>query len=113
MPRQASSRSKTLRLQVAGCENERPPGRRFGLRTKPVHCYRIAGLAVASEIELPGAIPAPHSPAPAVTVRAAAVPAALQDAAKKGATWQIAGERFLFQVPDVARFLLTVGREIL
>jgi len=78
-----------------------------------VHCYRIAGLAVASEIELPGAIPAPHAAAPAITVRAAAVPATLPDATKKGATWQIASERFLFQVPDVARFLLTGGREIL
>jgi hypothetical protein len=34
-------------------------------------------------------------------------------AGKKGATWQIAGDRFLFQVPGVARFLLRGGREIL
>jgi len=78
-----------------------------------VHSYRVAGLAVASEIELPGAIPAQPSRAPAVTVRAAPVPASLHDAAKKGVTWQIAGDRFLFQVPDVARFLLSGGREII
>jgi hypothetical protein len=78
-----------------------------------LHCYRVAGLTVASEIELPGAIPAQHMAAPAVTVRVAAVPADLSDAANKGTTWQIAGERFLFEVPDVARFLLTGGREIL
>lgn len=77
-----------------------------------LHCYRVAGLTVASEIELLGAIPAQHTSAPAVTVRAAAVPASLPDATKKGATWQIAGDRFLFQVPDVARFLLSGGREI-
>jgi len=41
------------------------------------------------------------------------VPASLDDASKKGATWQIAGDRFLFQVPGVARFLLRGGREIL
>ncbi len=78
-----------------------------------MHSYRVAGLAVASEIELPGAIPAQPASAPAVTVRAAPVPASLHDAAKKGATWQIAGDRFLFQVPDVARFLLSGGREII
>jgi hypothetical protein len=90
-------------------------GRRAGglARRSRLHCYRVAGLAVASEIELPGAIPAQPAAAVAVTVRAAAVPATLPDAAKKGATWQIAGERLLFQVPDVARFLLTGGREIL
>ena len=77
-----------------------------------MHSYRVAGLAVASEIELPGAIPARDVDLPTVTVRAAAVPASLPDATKKGATWQISGDRFLFQVPDVARFLLSGGREI-
>ena len=78
-----------------------------------MHCYRVAGLAVASEIELPGAIPARHVSAPAVTVRVASVPASLEDDTKRGVTWQIAGDRFLFQVPGVARFLLSGGREIL
>ena len=79
---------------------------------QPLHSYRVAGLAVASEIELPGAIPAQPAGTPDVTVRAAPVPASLDDASNKGVTWQIAGERFLFQVPGVARFLLTAGREI-
>jgi hypothetical protein len=78
-----------------------------------LHSYRVAGLAVASEIELPGAIPARHAGEPAVTVRVASVPASLEDASKRGVTWQIAGGRFLFQVPGVARFLLSGGREIL
>jgi hypothetical protein len=77
-----------------------------------LHSYRVAGLAVASEIELPGAIPA-HAGTADVMVRAAPVPANLDDADKKGVTWQIAGDRFLFQVPGVARFLLSAGREIL
>jgi hypothetical protein len=78
-----------------------------------LHSYRVAGLAVASEIELPGAIPAQHAGTADVMVRAAPVPANLDDASKKGVTWQIAGDRFLFQVPGVARFLLSAGREIL
>ena len=78
-----------------------------------MHSYRVAGLAVTSEIELPGAIPAQHAGNPDVMVRAAPVPASLDDAGKKGVTWQIAGDRFLFQVPGVARFLLSSGREIL
>lgn len=78
-----------------------------------MHSYRVAGLAVASEIELSGAIPARHVSAPAVTVRVAPVPTGLEDATKRGVTWQIAGDRFLFQVPGVARFLLSGGREIL
>ena len=61
-----------------------------------MHFYRVAGLAVASEIELPGAIPVAQTAEPAVTIRAVAVPAGLECAAKKGATWQIAGDRFLF-----------------
>ena len=78
-----------------------------------MHSYRVAGLAVASEIELPGAIPAQPASTPDITVRAAPVPASLDDASNKGVTWQIAGERFLLQVPSVARFLLSGGREIL
>jgi len=77
-----------------------------------LYSYRVAGLAVASEIELPGAISVERTGAPAVTIRAAAVPAVLPGAAKKGTTWQIAADRFLFQVPGVARFLLSGGREI-
>ncbi len=83
------------------------------LEGSPLHSYRVAGLVVASEIELPGAIPTREAGAPAITVRAAPVPAVLEDATKRGATWQIAGDRFLFHVPGVARFLLSGGREII
>jgi len=79
----------------------------------PLHLYHVAGLAVESEIELPGAIAVHGAGVAAITVRAAPVPAALQDATKRGATWQIAGDRFLLQVPNVARFLLRGGREIM
>ena len=78
-----------------------------------MHFYRVAGLAVASEIELPGAIAAARpAGAPDIVVRSGQVPAALEQASARGATWEIAGDKFLFRVPDVARFLLTGGREI-
>lgn len=78
-----------------------------------MHRYRAAGLVVESEIELPGTMPAPRAAAADVTVRVAPVPTGLHDAGKKGATWQIADGSFLLQVPGVARFLLSGGREIL
>ena len=75
--------------------------------------YRIAGLVVASEIELPGAIPVRSPDATAdITVRGGAVPEHLDTASARGPTWQISGTRFLLQVPGVARFLLSDGREI-
>jgi hypothetical protein len=78
-----------------------------------MHAYRVCGLTVRSEIDLPGLIAIPPSEtAPDVTIRKAAVPAELEGATDHGPTWQIAGDRFLFQIPGVARFLLTAGRDI-
>lgn len=79
-----------------------------------MHSYRVAGLGVASEIELPGAIAAAQPPgAPAdIVVRAGPVPDVLEQASARGPTWAIAGDKFLFRVPGVARFLLGGGREI-
>lgn len=77
-----------------------------------MHFYRVAGLTVASEIELPGAIAAAQTSAPDIAVRAGQVPEALPHASARGPTWEIAGDRFLFRIPNVARFLLTGGREI-
>lgn len=79
-----------------------------------MHSYRVAGLVVASEIELPGAIAAaPPAQAPLdISVRAGPVPESLPEASALGPTWEIAGDRFLFRIPDVARFLLTGGREV-
>ena len=47
-----------------------------------------------------------------VAIRRRPVPAALENASAAGATWQIAGDRFLLRIPGVARFLLSAGREI-
>jgi hypothetical protein len=75
--------------------------------------YRVAGLTVVSEIDLPGAIPADIGGAtPDIVVRAGAVPESLDNAGARGPTWAIAGARFLLAVPGVARFLLEEGRAI-
>ena len=70
---------------------------------------------MASELALPGLI-ALDSSGPQdvdVTIRAGDVPMALEKAEASGVNWQIAPDRFLFEVPGVVRILLTGGREIL
>jgi hypothetical protein len=74
--------------------------------------YRVAGLLVSSEFELPGLIAASLASPPDVAICRRPVPVTLEDAGAGGPTWQIAGGRFLLRVPGIARFLLTRGREI-
>jgi len=78
-----------------------------------VHSYRISGLSVASQMELPGAIEAPaNDHAPDITVRLEAAPAVLADAIAGGPNWEMAGARVLLRVPRVGRFLIEDGRRI-
>jgi hypothetical protein len=77
-----------------------------------VQFYRISGLSVASEIDLPGLIAGTPEPTPQVTIRRGPVPESLAEASVSGPTWQIAGGQFLMRIPDIARFLLNDGREI-
>ncbi|MEI9992439.1 MAG: hypothetical protein WDM86_20695 [Rhizomicrobium sp.] len=75
--------------------------------------YAIAGLRLGSEIELPGVIGSePQADAPDIQIRIGEVPERLSDAALSGPTWQIDRQRFLLRVPNVARFLVSDGREI-
>ncbi|MGC1778962.1 MAG: AAA family ATPase [Xanthobacteraceae bacterium] len=77
-----------------------------------MHFYQVSGLSVASEIELPGLITAAAGQPPEVTIRRGPVPDALPGATALGPTWQIAGKQFLMRIPDIARFLLKNGNEI-
>lgn len=78
-----------------------------------MHHYRISGLSVESEIALPGMIEPPETPAAFdVAVRCAEVPAELPDAVAEGPTWKLSADRVLIDVPGVARFLVSDGREI-
>lgn len=73
----------------------------------------MCGLAVYSEITLPGLAPIPHGQGTAdVTVREAQVPVGLLGASQRGATWEIADERLLLRIPGIARFLLTAGCDV-
>lgn len=77
-----------------------------------MHFYRVSGLAVASEIDLPGLIAGTPERAPQVTIRRGEVPESLPEPTASGPTWQIAGRQFLMRIPDIARFLLIGGSEI-
>jgi hypothetical protein len=78
-----------------------------------VHSYRISGLAVASQLELLGAIDAPaNDDAPDITVRLQSAPRTLAGGVAGGPNWEIAGEQVLLHVPRVARFLIEGGRHI-
>jgi hypothetical protein len=77
-----------------------------------VFSYRVSGLAVASEVDLPGLIPGDPAQVADVAIRRASVPMTLDDAEAIGPTWQRAGNRFLLRIPNIARFLLEDGRSI-
>jgi hypothetical protein len=76
------------------------------------YAYRISGLSVVSDLVLPGLAEVGDGTGTAVTIRAAAVPETLDDAAERGPSWEFAADRFLLCIPGLARFLLTRGREI-
>jgi hypothetical protein len=96
------------------------PGAHMTYERRSMYSYRISGLHVSSQFELPGAIPeAARTELADVTIRRRTVPATLEGAgpaalegADTGLTWQMAGEKFLLQVPRLARFLIAHGREI-
>ena len=78
-----------------------------------VHFYRVSGLLVSSQIDLPGLIANPvMNDTPDVTIRHNAVPHTLEGVTSKGPTWEIAGDQFLLRIIGIARFLVTGGRDI-
>jgi hypothetical protein len=77
-----------------------------------VQFYRVCGLSVASEIGLPGLIAGAPERTPQVRIRRGPVPEDLPEPSACGPTWQIAGKQFLLRIPDIARFLLNDGSEI-
>ncbi len=75
--------------------------------------YRIAGLSVHSQIALPGLIPLePKDGSAEIHIRRCPVPMKLPNPDTTGLTWAMAHNQFLLRVPDVARFLITDGREV-
>lgn len=74
--------------------------------------YRISGLSIASDIELPGAIGCTPDDNPDVTVRFGAVPRNLAQPTATGPSWERGGDTILLSVPRLARFLISGGSSI-
>lgn len=75
--------------------------------------YLICGLSVTAALPLPGvARVAEDSSAVDVTVRCGEVPQTLENPNFVGPTWQVAGQRFVLDLPGILRMLVEDGRNI-
>lgn len=77
-----------------------------------MHCYRVSGLQVCSEIRLPGLITLADLAVPDVTIRPIDVPEALENVVAAGPNWQRSAGQFLLELPAIGRFLLEGGHSI-
>ena len=78
--------------------------------SSPGFAYRIAGLTMVSDVELPSAITLADMPEwPEVTIAEAELPANLAQADRCGQDWEVRGNSFLLRVDSVARFLIVGG----
>jgi hypothetical protein len=77
-----------------------------------MHSYRVSGLSVASEMELPGAIAVAPAAVPDVTVRFGDVPQQFMAPSASGPSWERAGDTMLLRVPRLARFLICGGATV-
>jgi hypothetical protein len=76
------------------------------------YCYTLAGLGLASELELPELAPLAAPPAVDVTLAYGAVPMHLEQARYAAGGIEVAGDDCLLTVPGVARYLARGGCEI-
>jgi hypothetical protein len=77
-----------------------------------MYSYKVSGLSVVSEMELPGAIATSPGETPDVTVRFGDVPQQLAAPSATGPTWEREGDDILLHVPRLARFLITGGTSV-
>ena len=81
---------------------------------RPEYDYIAYGLYVRSSVALPFMpLPPPPGRASDVTVRVGVTPARLSVHSDERNQWQAAPDAFLMNVPGVARYLVTGGRDIL
>lgn len=74
--------------------------------------YKAFGLQIASELTLPGLLP--NEGIADVTIRFGKVPDQLQGEIKsRGVLYQLNSEHFLLNVPNVAKYLIRGGNEII
>ena len=76
------------------------------------HLYRMSGLVVASEVELPGAIALTGPAEIDVRLRIGEVSPGLAAPRLSGPDWWLDGRDFLMDLPEIGRFLARDGREI-
>jgi len=88
------------------------PAGRQGTAGLQLYRYRIAGLTVSSDVEIPGLHADAGDAAADVTIALGPVPERLDDPAAAGPNWAMAPGAFLLQVPGIARFWLTGGAAI-
>src|SRR5271168_7580 len=75
--------------------------------------YRVSGLSVSSDIELPGLFAGlSDSDSSEIVIARGAVPEMLDGAVATGPTWAMAPGKFLLRIPGIVRFLLNEGRSV-
>jgi len=75
--------------------------------------YCVSGLAVASDVALPGLIArSANAGEPDVRIVRGEVPDTLEGATELGPNWHMADDLFLMNVPGIVRMLLSAGKEI-
>jgi hypothetical protein len=74
--------------------------------------YKTFGLNIQSEIELPELLPSTNNEVD-VIIKTGQVPSELTNCLKKGVTYEIGANEFLFEIFDVARFYITNGEQII
>ncbi len=76
------------------------------------HHYHVGGLTLASTLELPNLRAIAPPPAADITIAPGEVPERFANPTASGPTYQIEGQRFLLNVPQVGRYLVEEGCRI-
>jgi hypothetical protein len=77
-----------------------------------MHHYSIAGLSVASELALPGALPAASCEMPDVVMRQGHVPEKLDGVVAAVPAWETNGSQIILRAPGAGRFLVSDGSKV-
>src|SRR5688572_4047540 len=78
--------------------------------SRGLYQYRAHGFTIGSELELPELVP--FDGVPDVLMRLGPVAADLDGPVRHGPGYQAAEGRYLLDVPGIARYLVTDGREV-
>ena len=79
---------------------------------KPMRYYQMSGLSLASEMELPFALPTQQQGQADVLIRQRPVPERLEGAIHANPFWEMTARRMLLRLPGIGRFLANEGRQL-